>query len=319
MIEKFKVDIDNGLSANPKTLPSKYFYNKNGNALFVKIMDLPEYYLTRSELDIFNNRTEELVDSFGIKSNTHFELVELGAGDGLKTKELLHFLDRKNFTFDYLPIDISSNALQLLKENINQELPNIHVETKQGEYFDVLAFLKKRKTPKVVLFLGSNIGNMNDDLALQFIHDLDKNLQSGDKLLLGVDLIKPKEIVLPAYNDSQGVTAQFNLNLLARINKELGGDFILENFIHQPEYDEKEGIAKSFITSIAAQKVRIKTLKKKYLFAKGEKIHTEISRKYNDEIIQKIIAGSNFEVLHKITDSKNYFADYILSKNSAST
>lgn len=315
MIEKFKTDIDKGLTASPKTLPSKYFYNKKGDALFVEIMNLPEYYLTRSEWDIFKNKTQQLVDAFEVQPDTHFELIELGVGDGSKTKELLRFLANRNFTFDYLPIDISENALQLLKENIQEELPNVKVATQQGDYFEVLASLKKSKKPKIVLFLGSNIGNMNDELATQFLGHLSENLQSGDKLLLGVDLIKSKEIVLPAYNDSQGITAQFNLNLLARINQELDGDFDLNQFKHQPEYDEKEGIAKSYITSLVAQKVHIEALNKTYEFSKGEKIHTEISRKYNDKIIQKIIIGSDFKVSHKITDSKDYFADYILSKN----
>lgn len=314
MLEAFKKDVDTGLSMMPKSLPSKYFYDKTGDALFVKIMGLPEYYLTRCELDIFKNKTQMLVDALKIRANAHFELIELGAGDGLKTKELLRFLDDRNFSFDYMPVDISSNALQLLAKNIKQELPNVKVEPQQGDYFDVLASLNQRKTPKVVLFLGSNIGNMHDALAAQFLGHLAENMQPKDKLLLGLDLIKPKEIVLPAYNDNQGVTAEFNLNLLRRINQELGADFNLSQFKHQAKYNEEEGIAKSFISSLAAQKVQIKALNKTYEFAKGEKIQTEISRKYNDTIVQSIIAHTDLHLLQKITDSKHYFADYILNK-----
>ncbi|MFK7772660.1 MAG: L-histidine N(alpha)-methyltransferase [Saprospiraceae bacterium] len=315
MIEIFKNEVDKGLDSNPKTLPSKYFYDKKGDALFVEIMNLPEYYLTRCEFDIFQKKTQELIEVFGVKRDTYFELIELGAGDGTKTKELLRSLDAQNYSFDYYPIDISPNALDLLEKDLTKELPNVSVQTKQGDYFDVLASLKESKKPKIVLFLGSNIGNMMDDLAAKFIYNLGANLQAGDKLLLGVDLIKANEIVRPAYNDSKGITAKFNLNLLQRINNELGGNFNLDQFIHQPEYDEKEGIAKSYIVSTSNQTVEIKVTGKSYNFTAGEKIHTEIYRKYNDELIEKIIANTDFNLEAKILDSKAYFADYILNRN----
>ncbi|MEO9894406.1 L-histidine N(alpha)-methyltransferase [Aurantibacter sp.] len=315
MIDTFKSDVQEGLDASPKTLPSKYFYNKKGDALFVEIMNLPEYYLTRSELDIFKNKTQDLIDGVDIKLNSYFELIELGAGDGLKTKELLRELDAQNFKFDYFPIDISSNALKLLKKDLNTALPNVSVIPKQGDYFKVLDSLKRSKQPKVILFLGSNIGNMTDEVATQFIYNLGSNLNAGDKLLLGVDLIKAKEIVLPAYNDSNGITAAFNLNLMDRINNELGADFKTANFEHRPEYNEEEGIAKSFIVSTVNQTVTIKNIGKSYEFVAGEKIRTEISRKYNDELIEKIINDTDFTLVTKIMDSKEYFADYILTRH----
>ena len=315
MTETFNNDVEKGLSKNPKTLPSKYFYDKRGDALFVEIMNLPEYYLTRCELDIFQSKTQLLIDTLQLSPNSYFELIELGAGDGLKTKELLRLLDVKNFKFDYFPIDISENALNLLKQDLNKDLPNVSVQTQHGDYFEVLASLKNSKLPKVILFLGSNIGNMNDQLAAQFIYNLGSNLQAGDKLLLGVDLIKPKQLVLPAYNDSKGLTAKFNLNLLERINRELGGNFDLNNFKHHPEYNEEEGIAKSYIVSTTHQKVAIKAMGKTFEFAEAEKIHTETSRKYNDTIIKKIIDNTDFTQTNKILDSKGYFADYILVRS----
>ncbi|WP_299060991.1 L-histidine N(alpha)-methyltransferase [uncultured Polaribacter sp.] len=315
MTETFKEEIKQGLSAIPKTLPSKYFYNKIGDALFVQIMNLPEYYLTRSEFDIFKNKTQQLIDAFGIDKNTHFELIELGAGDGTKTKELLKVLDAQKYRFNYMPIDISANALAQLKNNLAKELPNVSVKTQQGDYFNVLHSLKENNNPKVMLFLGSNIGNMDDEIATEFIYNLGANLQKGDKLLLGADLIKSKEIVLPAYNDTQGITAKFNLNLLDRINTELNANFNTSQFKHQPEYNEEEGIAKSFIVSTSDQEVTVQQLNKTFHFKEGEKIHTEISRKYNDILIQQIIVNTSFTLDTKIMDSKAYFADYILTRN----
>jgi dimethylhistidine N-methyltransferase len=315
MNQTFKQDIVHGLNSSPKTLPSKYFYNKKGDALFVEIMNLPEYYLTRSELDIFKNKTQQLITSFDVQTDTHFELIELGAGDGLKTKELLKSLDAQNYKFDYLPIDISINALDLLEKDLQVELPNVTVKKQQGDYFEVLASLNQSKLPKIILFLGSNIGNMTDDLAADFIYKLGSNLQKGDKLLLGVDLIKSTDIVLPAYNDSKGITAAFNLNLLDRINDELGGNFNINQFSHQPEYNETEGIAKSYIVSTVQQNVELKGIDKSFEFKAGEKIHTEISRKYNDKLIHQIIAHTDFELDIKIMDSKAYFANYILTRH----
>lgn len=314
MIETFKKDIDEGLSSSPKSLPSKYFYDQKGDDLFVKIMHCDEYYLTRAELDIFKNQTQQIIENLQIDKNTYFELIELGAGDGLKTKELLKLLDKDNYQFDYLPVDISQNTLDNLENSVNNELPNITIKTKQGDYFKVLESLKGTKTPKVVLFLGSNIGNMRDEIASQFIYNLGANLNENDKLFLGVDLIKLSNIVKPAYNDSKGFTRDFNLNLLARINKELEADFNIDHFSHQPEYAESEGIAKSFIRSDIQQSVYIKKMDKTFHFEKGEKIATEISRKYNDQIIQNLIKDTSFSISAKLIDSKNYFSNYILNR-----
>lgn len=314
MIEQFKKDVDHGLSAEPKTLPSKYFYDKKGDELFVKIMHLPEYYLTRSELDIFTTQTQDIIDALQLNPNIFFELIELGAGDGLKSKKLLEALDEQQYKFDFLPIDISHNALDSLEKSIKKDLPNVSVQKKHGDYFQVLESLKNTHHPKVVLFLGSNMGNMTDAIASGFIYELGKNLSANDKLFLGVDLIKSASIVLPAYNDNKGITSDFNLNLLHRINQELGGDFKMDSFSHLPEYSENEGVAKSFLVSSTKQIVHIKKLDKTFQFEKGEKIATEISRKYNDEIIQKIIKSTNFRITKKLTDSKKYFANYILNR-----
>ena len=313
MIEQFSSDVDAGLSHVQKKLPSKYFYDKTGDALFVKIMALPEYYLTRAEMEIFTLQTSSMIEALTLNKSEYFELIELGAGDGRKTKKLLKALSEKGFQYDYLPIDISGNALNQLQQSLANELPEVSVKTQQGDYFGILENLKKSHHPKVVLFLGSNIGNMLDEEASLFLKNLSETLNAGDKLLLGVDLIKPEEKILPAYNDSSGITRQFNLNILTRINRELGGDFDLNKFDHQPYYKQQEGIAKSYLKSLSDQRVTINHTGKSYHFKAGEMIHTEISRKYNDQMIQQIIKDSDFRVQTKLCDRQTLFADYILS------
>ena len=155
---------------------------------------------------------------------------------------------------------------------------------------------------------------MSDDIAADFLYQLGANLNAGDKLLIGADLIKPADIIMPAYDDKEGITREFNMNLLRRMNHELEATFDVDAFTHAPEYDEEEGIAKSFLESKQDQHVEINATGKVYQFRAGEKIHTETSRKYNDEILKNILSKTDFEITHKLTDSKHYFADYIMSR-----
>jgi len=315
MNEQFKTDVEEGLSKTVKTIPSKYFYDKVGDALFVKIMHMPEYYLTRAELEIFKDKSNEIIDNLQVEKDIYFQLIELGVGDGLKTKELLTALLSRAYDFDYFPVDISQNALNKLEKSLRIDLPTLGIEKRQGDYFEILASLKNSNHPKIILFLGSNIGNMSDEIAAQFIYELGANLKSNDKLLLGVDLIKDKSIVLPAYNDKRGITAAFNLNLLNRINKELGGNFDIEQFTHQASYSKEEGIARSFLVSLKEQEVYLEALHKTFEFKKGEKLATEISRKYDDKIIGRLIENTGFKIDKKLTDNKDYFANYIFTRS----
>lgn len=309
-LDRFAADVSEGLSATPKRLSSKYFYDERGDALFVKIMNSSEYYLTDCEFEIFSQQTEALIQAFGI-GDGYFELYELGAGDGTKTMELLKGLQSKNFT--YRPIDISTNAIDQLEKRVHKELPNIQVKGMQGEYFQVLDALTSEH-PKVVLFMGSNIGNMEDEQAHDFLQRLSDSLQPGDRLLLGVDLKKSTDIVLPAYNDEQGYTREFNLNLLDRINRELGGHFDRDAFTHAPEYNEEEGWARSFLKSEQDQEVRIDYLDQSFSFGKDERIDMEISRKYDDEILKRLIEGTSLHLTDKLYDGRKYFCDVILER-----
>ncbi len=314
MLNQFKKEVLDGLSKTPqKSLPPKYFYDKKGDDLFVQIMALPEYYLTRSEMEIFQEKTEDIISALSLNKENKYSLIELGAGDGTKTVHLLKALVNKNINFEYFPVDISQNALDGIKSYLRTEVPTLIVKPNHNDYFKALENLKQDGTIKIILFLGSNIGNLVDELATEFIYQLGSNLFKGDKIILGVDLKKPKAIVLPAYNDSKGVTAEFNLNLLDRINKELGANFNRAQFEHAPTYDEHIGIAKSYIKSKIKQSVIIDGIE--FYFEKDELIHTEVSRKYDDQVLKQILSKTDIRWENKITDSKQFFANYILEKN----
>ncbi len=317
MIEtQFARDILAGLSAAPKTLPSKYFYDAVGDKIFVQIMHMPTYYLTRAELEIFTEQKSSIVKSVMGNDSSRIQIVELGAGDGLKTKELLHGFEDNKAGYEYVAIDISANALKMLEKRLSEALPEMEMSALAGDYFTMLGSLKNDSKRKLVLFLGSNIGNMRDEVAANFMQNLCKHLSVGDKILLGVDKIKAADIVLPAYDDPQGITRDFNLNLLTRINNELGANINLHDFEHLATYEEEEGIARSFLVSKIEQEVRIEALDKIFKFEAGEKIQTETSRKYNEEILEKILADTDLKVVEKFTDCKSLFVDFLLEKRA---
>ena len=298
-----------GLSTTPKYLHSKYFYDKKGDSLFQQIMELDEYYLTDCEFEIFQNHKQELLHQFTAGGNP-FDLIELGAGDGKKTKVLMEYFMEQGASFTYKPIDISQNALNLLEQDLNQNMPDLSIETLQGEYFNVLSHIEsvpgKRK---VILFLGSNIGNFLKPVAEDFLSRLCNTLQMGDMLLLGVDLTKDPKVIAKAYNDSKGITREFNLNLLNRINRELKGDFNLENFEHFPLYNPVSGTARSFLISKTKQTVTIERLNASFHFEAWEPVHTEYSHKYRLIELSKLAQDSGFKIVKNYTDSREYFVD----------
>lgn len=314
MSDHFLGDVHSGLTSNPKTLSSKYFYDARGDDLFIKIMSMPEYYLTNAETEIFAQQAAAIIEALQFSSHDMMDVIELGAGDGSKTVMLLGKLWELKYSFEFVPIDISPNALELLEHRIQDALPELAIRPKAGDYFTMLDSLGDNHHPKLVLFLGSNIGNLYDQQASEFMARLGESLQPADKVLLGVDLIKPADTVLPAYDDPHGFTRDFNLNLLRRINRELGGDFNLHQFSHHAEYTEEEGIARSFLVSKVAQTVGLEANQQRYDFAAGERIKTEISRKYNRSILQSIVNPAGFNIIAGFTDSHDLFADFLLEK-----
>ena len=295
----------------PKSLPSKYFYDKKGDALFQQIMDLEEYYLTRCEFEVFENNKNELKKAFS-EGAASFNLIEFGAGDGLKTKVLLHHFVNNHVNFKYVPIDISGNVLNQLEKSLRSELPDLQVKPLQNDYFKALETLENGASRNVVLFLGSNIGNFDHDRAIKFLSELNRCLKYGDLVLIGFDLKKDPEIILKAYNDSKGVTKAFNINLLNRINAELGANFDTSNFIHYPIYNPLTGTTKSFLVSTKAQTVEI--MDAAIQFGAWEAIHTEVSQKYSLIDIDRMAEESGFNSVKNFFDSRNYFTDSVWVK-----
>ena len=314
VISTFAEEVRDGLLQNPKTLPSKYFYNEEGDKIFQTIMGLGEYYLTRCEFQIFEDHKDRILNQIS-SDGAPFRLVELGAGDGTKTKVLLsHFLNKKT-AFTYAPIDISQNVLDQLSDDLEQNLPGLQIEAIQGDYFDALAGLNAAQDMKeVVLFLGSNIGNFSIPAGQQFLNRLGENMSAGDMLLIGFDLMKNPQTILNAYNDKMGVTSEFNLNLLNRINAELGGDFDPDKFKHFPTYDPITGETKSHLVSTEEQKVYIAELDEYFHFDAWEAIHTEVSQKYSPKMIKQFAAKAGFELVQNFTDECSYFVDSLWRK-----
>lgn len=305
----FSSDVLVGLSRSPKELPSRYFYDEKGSRLFQKITELPEYYLTNCENEILNTQKNKISS---LMEGQVFNLVELGAGDGRKTSILIsHFL-KKKLKFKYIPIDISESAMKSLIHFMNKKFPNLTTEGIVAEYFDGVKWLNQLNSNRnLVLFLGSNLGNFNRINSNVFLHNLWNSLNSGDYVIIGFDLKKKIDIMLKAYNDSKGITSEFNLNLLHRINQELGGNFDLENFRHYASYDVFTGAMESYLVSLRQQTVFIKEIGQTFSFEAWEPIHTEYSYKYLESDVEKLAADTGFIIQEQLFDSKKYFLDSI--------
>ncbi len=309
---KFKKDVLDGLQSSPKELQPKYFYDDLGTELFREIMKLPEYYLTDCELDIFRHKTQEL-SKLITQDNDRFDLIELGAGDGFKSRHLLDYLVHNNANFTYIPIDISKSALTYLTESLNAQLPRLNIQGFQGDYMEMLPkACKGTNRRKVVLFLGANIGNMEVSQAGEFCRKLQSILYPKDRLLIGFDLKKDPKKVLAAYNDQSGITSKFNLNLLERINRELDANFLMDQFEHYPVYDPITGACRSYLVSLKQQQVYIG--ESQVNFQKNEVIQMEISQKYDLNGIRDLAATTGFKTLGMIMDSNEWFVDAIWEK-----
>ncbi len=311
MNNQFAHDVLDGLNSTPKTLPSKYFYDKTGDDLFQQIMKLDEYYLTRSEYQIFDTYKNEFLELFR-KDVEKFNLVEFGAGDGYKTKVLLESFIKAKATFNYVPIDISANVLDQLETSLKKELPELKVKSIRDDYFKALKRLENGGTKDVVLFLGSNIGNFTRERADEFLKGLYDGLNKGDMVLIGFDMKKNPQVILDAYNDNKGVTAAFNFNLLDRINNELEGNFDLDKFQHHPIYNPLTGTTSSFLVSKERQTVEI--MDSAIQFDAWEAIHMEISQKYDLKTVNELAATAGFKIVKNFYDQNKYYLNTVWEK-----
>lgn len=308
-LSQFAEDVLRGLSSTPKQLSSKYFYDDEGTRLFQEIMRLPEYYPTRAELKIFTEQTESICDAFTTDADA-IDLIELGAGDGTKTAVLVdHFLEHE-VDFTYSPIDISQEANDALSQRFREKFPTLRIQPHTGDYFEVLECLRNgSERRKVLMFLGSNIGNFQRDQAVDFFKKLRAIMNGNDRLFIGFDMQKDPRVIVSAYDDPSGITAAFNLNLLRRINRELGADFDLDKFSHYAQYRPVECAARSFLISRERQAVTISALDRSFEFDQWEPIFMEISQKYTRAMVEELARESGFAIETEFFDEENFYTD----------
>ncbi|MTE26403.1 L-histidine N(alpha)-methyltransferase [Winogradskyella ouciana] len=312
MTNSFAKDVLAGLTAKSKYLSSKYFYDDNGSRIFQEIMNMPEYYLTDAEFEILSMQSKQILEA--LEFSTPFNIIELGAGDGFKTFKLLEYLVNNNVNFNYVPIDISQEAMDILSERLKKRLPGINIKPKVGDYFEILSANKDSDYPSLLLFLGGNIGNYLQDKANELIKLFNDNMKVRDKLLIGFDLKKNPITIHNAYYDKHGITKRFNLNLLLRINRELNADFKIDDFDFYCHYNPITGEVKSYIVSLTKQRVNIKALNKYVEFDYNELIWTELSKKYALDEICNLAETNNFKLKSNFLDCKHYFADSLWEK-----
>ncbi|MCB2199308.1 L-histidine N(alpha)-methyltransferase [bacterium] len=307
--ELFGLEVLLGLSKTEKSLPSRFFYDDEGSRLFQQITNLDDYYLTGAEHRILDVNKGKLAEMMGGES---FNLIDLGSGDGRKTNQLLEEFIRRNLNFTYTPIDISEAAVQLQMKDLEDRFSALNVEGIVAEYFDGLLWHSHQsKERNFVLFLGSNIGNFHRGQARAFLRSVWNFLKPDDCILIGFDLKKNIERMVRAYNDTEGVTRAFNLNLLTRINRELEGNFVLSNWRHYANYDVFSGAMESYLVSKVEQEVYIREVNQRFNFLPFEPIHTEYSYKFLVSDIEQLAADTGFVIEHQLFDDDRDFVDSI--------
>jgi L-histidine Nalpha-methyltransferase len=303
-LAEFGRDVLAGLTASPKRLSCRYFYDGEGSRLFDAICEQPEYYLTRAETAILRSHAGALASGF-VGDVT---LVELGSGSAIKTRLLLDAFLKGRRAVRYVPIDICRPVLESCAAGLAERYPSLEIMAVAGEYHKGLQLLRTESDrPKLILWLGSNIGNFERGEAARFLRQVRDTMTRSDRLLVGVDLRKDRKILEAAYDDAAGVTALFNLNLLGRINRELGGDFDLRAFRHRAVYDEVVGRIEMYLVSTRAQRVRIGRLGLEVAFAAGEAVHTEDSYKYSLEELSALADAAGLAFEHSYFDSEERF------------
>lgn len=309
-VHSFAEDVRDGLTSRPKFLLPHYFYDALGSALFSAICELPEYYVTRAEDETLSAKAAEIAQAFG----TPVRLVELGSGSARKTRHLIDAILERQEKLDFLPVDVDAGILASSARELLTDYRGLSITAICGDFREPAAllgpFLPRSPEKTIVLFLGSSIGNLDPAAAGAMLANLRTTLAAGDALLLGADLRKSPAILEPAYDDALGVTAAFNLNLLARINRELGGTFDLASFAHRAFYNPDEGRIEMHLASKTTQRVLIDGYE--VAFEEGESIHTENSHKYDEASLDALARAGGFRIDRRWTDSNGYFANLLM-------
>jgi L-histidine N-alpha-methyltransferase len=300
----FAEDVEEGLLKRPKSLPCKLFYDRAGSALFEEITALPEYYLTRTELAILHDHADQI--AFAVDPGV--TVVELGSGTASKTCTLLQALSRRQLRVPYFPVDISPAALAEARERVESQCRGVSVRPVVADFGHGFAFLRDVPGRKLVLYLGSSIGNFDPEDAVAMLGQIRAELKPGDALLLGTDLAKDPAVLEPAYNDAQGVTEKFNKNILRRINRELGADFDLDFFRHVALWNASQSRMEIYLESRCPQTVNLGLLNLGVTFANGERIHTENSYKYTLSMVSDMLQPAGFWLDRTWFDECKWFA-----------
>ncbi len=305
--DEFATDVLRGLAQSPKRIPSKYFYDARGSELFEQICEQPEYYLTRTELAIIEDNAADIAKAIGPRAL----LVEYGSGAGIKTRLLLDALEQP---VGYVPVEISQSALDASVENLGEEFPDVDMLPISADFTQTVELPTPEQAAQrtVVFFPGSTIGNFEQREAIALLRTMATEMGCDGAALVGIDLKKDAAILEAAYNDAAGVTRDFTLNLLARINRELDADFDLTRFDHRARYNALAGRIETHIVSRSDQTVRIG--KQRFAFAEGEAMLVEYSCKYSPEDFAAMAAKAGLRVAHTWSDPRQWFAMHMLER-----
>lgn len=306
----FAEDVREGLGSKPRSIPPKHFYDARGSELFERITELDEYYLTRTERAIF----EANADDIAAQAGDRIDLVELGAGSATKTSIIIRAVLARQGTATYYPVDISPAAIDEATEFLHREFPDLEIVPIVGPYAEGLAKIGEKQNRCLAMFIGSSIGNFEPDRQLGFLQRMHDMMAVDDALLLGTDMVKDPAVLVPAYDDAQGVTEAFNKNVLTRINRELGGDFDLEGFRHVAEWKPDASRMEMHLESLRDQTVTIKGLDLVVDLDEGERIHTENSYKFTKGALRALAEGSGYYLERSWYDERAWFGVHLLRK-----
>lgn len=301
--EVLRVDVQEGLFSCPRSLPPKYFYDDKGSKLFDAICKTHDYYPTRTESALLQKNVVQIIDI--VKPNT---CAELGAGTSAKTEILLSKACSNLDNFTYLSIDVCQEVLIESANRLLQKYENLRVESVSGEYIPAIQNVPKLVSPTLYVFIGSSIGNFTELGSIELLSEVANKMSTEDYILIGMDRVKDKEILSRAYNDSDGVTSKFNLNVLNVLNYKLGSNFDLANFSHHAFYNEQQQQIEMYLISKCNQEVSFPTFNEKIMLKENEKILTEVSRKYTKASIKNILEKSGLQEAVHFEPSNQYFS-----------